>query len=384
MMKNVLNASILRWSIFAAMPIVAFNNLAVAQPQVPDDYSFETLTTEFARLQIEATRGDRYGSGVLTASLDSGVLRVWRVSRQGIDLIAEKSGFTSGMGAGVGDVELDRFGVFDHELVVIVIEDVDNRSAESTVLRVAPNGTVATLVDRFGGPANELAFKGAITNQAGGLLPGLYLIDGDNADGEPLYHLAPNSNTPTLLLNDARPPDVANLAPISFIQDTTGNYSGGVLLSDGRADKCYALSSDLTWQVISGDGLGDVFGMALSEGGPLGDRLYVVDSTGGRILRVEPDGTPEAFATGLTDPAQVSVSPDGRRMYVTDANGIHVITYIECPADLDSDGDADADDFFAYLDAFAADDLSVCDIDGDGDCDADDFFGYLDLFSQGC
>ncbi len=55
-----------------------------------------------------------------------------------------------------------------------------------------------------------------------------------------------------------------------------------------------------------------------------------------------------------------------------------------CPADLDGDGDTDADDFFAYLDGFAAGNLDVCDIDGDEDCDADDFFGYLDLFAQGC
>ncbi len=55
-----------------------------------------------------------------------------------------------------------------------------------------------------------------------------------------------------------------------------------------------------------------------------------------------------------------------------------------CAADLDGDEDADADDFFAYLDAFASGDFGVCDIDGDEDCDADDFFGYLDLFAQGC
>ena len=56
----------------------------------------------------------------------------------------------------------------------------------------------------------------------------------------------------------------------------------------------------------------------------------------------------------------------------------------KCAADLDGDGDVDADDFFAYLDAFAGGDLGVCDIDNDGDCDADDFFGYLDLFAAGC
>ncbi|MFG0328241.1 MAG: GC-type dockerin domain-anchored protein [Phycisphaerales bacterium JB037] len=79
-----------------------------------------------------------------------------------------------------------------------------------------------------------------------------------------------------------------------------------------------------------------------------------------------------------------------------------------CPADLTGssdandptygvpDGDADGDDFFFYLDAFAANNLAVCDLTGssdpndpsfdvpDGDCDGDDFFRYLDLFAQGC
>ncbi len=63
---------------------------------------------------------------------------------------------------------------------------------------------------------------------------------------------------------------------------------------------------------------------------------------------------------------------------------VHGTPVDDCPADLDGDGDTDADDFFAYLDAFANGNLAVCDIDNDGDCDADDFFGYLDQFAQGC
>ncbi|MCB1246748.1 MAG: multicopper oxidase family protein, partial [Acidimicrobiia bacterium] len=60
------------------------------------------------------------------------------------------------------------------------------------------------------------------------------------------------------------------------------------------------------------------------------------------------------------------------------------------------DGDADGDDFFFYLDAFATADFAICDLTGssdpndptfdipDGDCDGDDFFRYLDLFAAGC
>ncbi|MCB9845976.1 MAG: hypothetical protein H6811_08335 [Phycisphaeraceae bacterium] len=50
---------------------------------------------------------------------------------------------------------------------------------------------------------------------------------------------------------------------------------------------------------------------------------------------------------------------------------------------LSRDGDADSDDFFAFLDLFAIGD-DRADLDGDGDRDADDFFLYLDLFAAGC
>ncbi|MCB9846231.1 MAG: hypothetical protein H6811_09625 [Phycisphaeraceae bacterium] len=73
-----------------------------------------------------------------------------------------------------------------------------------------------------------------------------------------------------------------------------------------------------------------------------------------------------------------------------------LFTIEQCLADLTGSGDpnnpeygapdgaTDADDFFFYLDAFAAGDAAVCDLDADGDCDADDFFMYLDLFAAGC
>jgi hypothetical protein len=79
-----------------------------------------------------------------------------------------------------------------------------------------------------------------------------------------------------------------------------------------------------------------------------------------------------------------------------------------CPADISGssdtndpsygvpDGDADADDFFYFLDQFDGDNLAVADISGsadpddpaygvpDGLIDAADFFYYLDIFVIGC
>ncbi len=57
---------------------------------------------------------------------------------------------------------------------------------------------------------------------------------------------------------------------------------------------------------------------------------------------------------------------------------------VDCPADLDGDGDTDAENFFLYLDYFAEGYIDGCDVDEDGDCDAEDFFGFLDRFAMGC
>ncbi|MCC5785512.1 MAG: hypothetical protein JJU33_02290 [Phycisphaerales bacterium] len=54
-----------------------------------------------------------------------------------------------------------------------------------------------------------------------------------------------------------------------------------------------------------------------------------------------------------------------------------------CRPDLNGDGVVDADDFFLFLQLFAAGDLRA-DFNNDGVIDADDFFVFLNLFAQGC
>ena len=51
--------------------------------------------------------------------------------------------------------------------------------------------------------------------------------------------------------------------------------------------------------------------------------------------------------------------------------------------DWDNDADADADDFFTYLDSFAIGD-ACADLDGDGTVDADDLFSFLNRFVAPC
>ncbi len=54
-----------------------------------------------------------------------------------------------------------------------------------------------------------------------------------------------------------------------------------------------------------------------------------------------------------------------------------------CCADIDENGVLDANDFFTFLDYFAAGDPRA-DFTGDGVIDAADFFAYLDIFAAGC
>ena len=63
--------------------------------------------------------------------------------------------------------------------------------------------------------------------------------------------------------------------------------------------------------------------------------------------------------------------------------GFLVIMSVSCPADITGNGVVDADDFFAYLDLFAAGDPRA-DLDGNGVIDSEDFFLYLDFFVLGC
>lgn len=78
----------------------------------------------------------------------------------------------------------------------------------------------------------------------------------------------------------------------------------------------------------------------------------------------------------------------GQRVLVTadfddGTRGLFSVFIPECRADMNRDGVVDADDFFLYLQLFAAGDPRA-DINDDGVINADDFFEYLDLFAAGC
>ncbi len=94
---------------------------------------------------------------------------------------------------------------------------------------------------------------------------------------------------------------------------------------------------------------------------------FTVGSSDGNIYRIDLDNNNDV------QPFPVGGSGMGAILTVVE----------ECPADLNGDGVVDADDFFLFLQWFAAGDPRA-DMNGDGVLDADDFFEYLALFAQGC
>jgi len=83
-------------------------------------------------------------------------------------------------------------------------------------------------------------------------------------------------------------------------------------------------------------------------------------------------------ANGIPDECEIAAGA------VADDNGDGVPDECQtCPADIDGDGDADVDDFFAFVVAFAAGDPAA-DVNGDGSIDVDDFFAFVAVFAAGC
>ncbi len=184
-------------------------------------------------------------------------------------------------------------------------------------------------------------------------------------------------------VNDCVPSEPVSVLQISGTADDVIQHNGGCTFMG-----CYpgAEASARSWAIYNGcDGtardVGVPFDLDVSVAGDETTReLFDLDCNAGEVelwTLAGSDHGPQFWDGGAGEgPADNRLAPLAVEWLLSHRKG--------CEADLTGDGQADSDDFFAFLDAFAGDDLDVCDLDGDGDCDADDFFGYLDLFAMGC
>ena len=135
--------------------------------------------------------------------------------------------------------------------------------------------------------------------------------------------------------------------------------------------------------------IGDIF-VPLTLGLSLSDRrLFIsseITSAGVGVVDISVPGEPVLMEIIDIDTGTIGTIARAGTLYVAAMGSglatVDIASCQACPADLDDDGDADAEDFFAYLDLFVKGD-DRADIDRDGDIDAEDFFGYLDLVRCG-
>lgn len=111
------------------------------------------------------------------------------------------------------------------------------------------------------------------------------------------------------------------------------------------------------------------------EHAPGSDRrttIGAITDLGGGVFEVTLSGSNEIG----TDLFRVVADDGVRPVTLMPSPALEIVYH---PADIEQDGDVDADDFFTFLDLFVAGD-DRADIEGDGDLDADDFFAFLDRF----
>ncbi|TVS07905.1 MAG: hypothetical protein EA423_02880 [Phycisphaerales bacterium] len=106
-----------------------------------------------------------------------------------------------------------------------------------------------------------------------------------------------------------------------------------------------------------------------------GQNSYLVSASPG-VYRAVPDGFGGMTGSVVYEPGS---GHNGQYIGLLDLGG----TGPSCPPDLNGDGVVDADDFFLFLQLFAAGDMRA-DFNNDGVIDADDFFAFLNAFAAGC
>lgn len=117
--------------IIAILPVFSF-----AEITVPTGFVVEKISDLTGK--IEAISNPAYGSGIIIANIDNGILSVLKIDFGDIDLIADMSGFSSF--ERVHDVKFDTTGIFSNKLFVMIAQyDI---SARSRLLSISPEGQI--------------------------------------------------------------------------------------------------------------------------------------------------------------------------------------------------------------------------------------------------
>jgi len=204
--------------------------------------------------RLEAIRNQQYGSGVIAASINNGIMTVLKIPAPfAIEEIGTKTGFP--VPSNVKEIRFDKNSVFDGALYISVgrnAYEISGKAADSTeILRIGQDQVIMSVAE-YGGSTNRTAFFFDFSDGSSGYSIGAYMHDTDGREGTKLCFLDTNFTITSLVencipLNDDR--TEMDVWGMEF--DPTGLYGHYLTMvdSDDNDSKSaiYQLLPDLTW-----------------------------------------------------------------------------------------------------------------------------------------
>ncbi len=314
-----------RYDFFVVVALLLLVGRVSGQITVPAGFEVQTLFPASPDLgTVGLIRNPDYGSGFLNLRLEADFLIVERVNCEGdLDAVFQWPGFSAYTGAVFP--EFDSTGLFDNELFVAA-----RNSTGSILVRVDPSWEIET-VATFSG--DTVVATVAFSDGSSGYAPGLYAYDGDiGGGGQTLFHI--DTSYVVTALTSTLPPGRTDIdstmqfAPtVSFVGKLT--FIDADRNSDGLS-AIYYLTPGLVWETlvpavpISQRRFGS--GRFSGESSGFGDALYVPDHVTNAILKVDPKGNIEVFATEFNfGVCKIVFGADHESLYVQDEDGFHRI-----------------------------------------------------------
>lgn len=303
-----------------------------AGPTVSEGYELDLLLDPLPSgfvHQIEAVYNPAYRGDVVIAVAGRDGFKVSTVDDGGMTTLATIGPFPPG--AELLTLRFDRAGSFGKLLFAGVFHSNGDQpfNYQTDIVLIEPDGSFR-IIASFGTKFSPMAMHFDTTRFNSQFPDGMYLLDGDSADGAAMYHLLPDG-TSTPLAADLRPSGRSDLDPRGFEFAPTDQYGRFPTLADSDDDDglsvIYQWKGDLTvGELVAPVAIGTrEFGdLAFSAGGDFDDMLYITDSRNKKVQRVSFRGQLADFATGFNGVQSISIGRD--QMFVSDADGIYRIT----------------------------------------------------------
>ncbi len=369
-----------------------------AEPQVPAGFVVDTLLDQIDGVtpRLEAVRNPAYGSGVISAKVENGILTVQRVSDGQLETLATLGGWAAD--ASTPTVRFSR--AVEPSLYVgvrnLLSDGTCDPPIEDNFLYRLPAGGTLVLESSFGVTGEGLALQHEFVTPDSGYDALSVVFDGTACPGTPGCGDESTSSLYTMSADFAFTLEGCNPLPegrtdldlTGIEQDVGGAYGGRIIAADEDAnsdDICaaYQLTEQFEWLPITDEvptSVRSYRDLAVSSGGAFGNLAYVTERVTETVQSISPLGKHTVFATGFTEVLSVTITEDGDVMYVSDSTGVYrirpsdskigpaLIAQQPCvEADDVNTGASGVDDarfIFNESVVFSANDITVTDSDG--------------------